>query len=43
VRGPGEQPIVATLSPPGTVHDDDDSEELYRLKIYVPFIEPDDQ
>jgi hypothetical protein len=30
------------VSPPGTIHDDDDSADLYRLHAARPYIEPDD-
>jgi hypothetical protein len=36
-------PSLPQLSPPGAVHDDDDSADLYRFTIVVPYIEPDDQ
>jgi hypothetical protein len=36
-------PQLPQLSPPGVIHDDDDSADLFGLTIVVPYIEPDDQ
>jgi hypothetical protein len=39
---PATPPARPRLSPPGTIHDDDDSADLFRLLGARPFIEPDD-